>query len=117
MLASYWQEGKNLDYTNSTSAKIPANTVIDLKAMVGVAGTDIEKSETGTVVVHGVFEMTKSGTAAIVQGQKVYFDGTGITDAADNGQTSASKVEYTPAGYAAKAAVDSDTKILVKLLG
>lgn len=117
MLASYWEEGKNLDYTNSGNAKIPANTVIDLGGLVGVAGTDIEKTETGSVVTHGVFEMTKTGTSAITIGQKVYFDGTGITDAADNGQTSTAKVVYTQAGYAASAATDSATKILVKLLG
>ncbi len=117
MLASYWEEGKNLDYTNSGSAKIPANTVIDLGGLVGVAGTDIEKGETGSVVTHGVFEMTKTGTAAITIGKKVYFDGAGITDAADNGKTSSEKVLYTQAGYAANAAADSATKILVKLLG
>ena len=39
----------------------------------------------------------------------------GITDAADNGETSGSKVTYTPAGFAAKAAAAGDAKILVKI--
>ena len=48
-------------------------------------------------------------------GQPVYFDKTGITDAADNGETSGSKVAYTPAGFAAKAAAAGDAKVLVKI--
>lgn len=39
----------------------------------------------------------------------------GITDAANNGETSGSKVAYTPAGFAAKAAAAGDAKVLVKI--
>ena len=60
------------------------------------------------------FEFDKTGTNEIAFGQPVYFDKAGITDATDNGETSGSKVTYTPAGFAAKAAAAGDAKILVK---
>ena len=47
----------------------------------------------------------------------VYFDGTGITDAADNGKTDGEKEGYIPAGYAARTAAAEDEVILVKLPG
>lgn len=107
-IAAYYQRGESLDYTNSTASKIPANTVIDFETRIGVAGTDILPGETGSVHMTGVFEIAKTGSGAIAMGAAVYFDGTGITDTASTN---------TPAGYAAKAAGASDTKILVKLLG
>ena len=113
--AAYYQRGESLDYTNATASKIAANTVIALTGRIGVTGTDINPGETGSLHVTGVFEITKTGTAAITMGQTVYFDGTGITDEADDGGSPATS--YTPAGYAAKAAAADDTKILVKLQG
>lgn len=113
--ATYYQRGESLDYTNSTSSKIAANTVIELKGRIGVVGCDINPGETGSLHMTGVFEIAKTGTAKIDMGQSVYFDGTGITDAADDGGNPATP--YTPAGYAAKEAAAAATKILVKLQG
>ena len=106
--ASYWQRGETLDYKNTGSSTIEANTVVELTGRVGIAGTDI-------LHVCGVFEFDKTGTNEIAFGQPVYFDKTGITDAANNGETSGSKVAYTPAGFAAKAAAAGDAKVLVKI--
>ncbi len=106
--AAYYQRGESLDYTNATASKIAANTVIDLTTRIGVAGTDINPGETGSVHMTGVFDIAKTGTSAIAMGDAVYFDGTGITDVSTSN---------TPAGYAAKAAAAADTQILVKLLG
>lgn len=109
MKAIYWQEGKNLDYTNSGNDKIEANTILVVGDIVGVAGMDIEAGETGTVITHGVFEMPKKDATAISQGAKVYFDTTdGITATAG---------ALKQAGYAAAPAAATDTKIMVKLLG
>ena len=69
----------------------------------------------GDLHVCGVFEFDKTGTDAITFGQPVYFDKTGITDAADNGESDGSKVADTPAGFAAKAAAAGDAKVLVKI--
>ena len=92
--ASYWQRGETLDYKNTGSSTIEANTVVELTGRVGI---------------------DKTGTNEIAFGQPVYFDKTGITDAANNGETSGSKVAYTPAGFAAKAAAAGDAKVLVKI--
>ncbi len=113
--AAYWQRGESLDYTNNTDTTIEANTVVALVGRVGIAGTDILPGKMGDLHICGVFEFTKTGTAALDIGQTVYFDGTGITDAADNGKTSTEKVAYTPAGFVAQAAGTSDAKVLVKI--
>lgn len=107
MKATYWQRGESLDYVNKTNAVIEANTIISLGTRIGVAGTDINPNEKGSVHVTGVYEINKTGTGAIEMGAAVYFDGTGITT--DN--------SGTPAGYAAAAAEANATVILVKLLG
>lgn len=106
--ASYWHRGESLDYQNSGSTVIEANTIISLGTRIGVAGTSINPGEKGSLHVTGVYEIAKTGTAEIAMGKAVYFDGNGITDTA-NGNT--------PAGYAAATAAADDTVILVKLLG
>lgn len=106
--ATYWQRGETLDFTNSTNAVIEANTIIAISGRIGVAGTNIDPGQKGSLHVTGVYEIAKTGTAAIDQGAAVYWDGTGITDTATNN---------TLAGYAAQAAAAADTTILVKLQG
>lgn len=105
--AAYWQRGESLDYVNNTDAVIEANTIISLGTRIGVAGTDINPREKGSVHVTGVYEINKTGTGEIAMGAAVYFDGTGIT----------TDTSGTPAGYAAAAAEADATVILVKLLG
>ena len=118
--AAYWQRGETLDYKNATETKIEANTIISFGGHIGVAGTDILPGELGSLVVTGVFEIPKTKTAtaaaAIEMGATVYFDGTGITTAANDGTTS-NPTAYPLAGYAAQAAAATDTVILVKLGG
>ena len=105
--AAYWQRGESLDYKNSGNAVIEANTIIDLKTRIGVAGTSINPGETGSVHVTGVYEIEKTVSGAIEMGAAVYFDGTGIT----------TETSGTPAGYAAAAAEAGAAVVLVKLLG
>lgn len=115
--AAFWQRGETLDYKNDTDTKIEANTVISFGSHIGVAGTDILPGELGSLVVTGVFEINKTAeTGAIEMGTTVYFDGTGITTAANDGATS-NPTAYPLAGYAAQAAAAADTVILVKLGG
>ncbi len=106
--AEYWQRGEALDYANATNALIPANTIVKFGSRIGVTGTDIAPGEVGSLHVGGVWEIKKTGTAKIDMGQTVYFDGTGITNAAEGN---------TEAGYAAATAAAGDTTILVKLRG
>lgn len=109
MKATYWQRGETLDYTNTTGSIIEANTIIEIgTSRIGVAGTQINPNETGSLHVTGVFEIDKVAAEAITMGTAVYFTGTAIT---------ATALDNTPAGYAAADAVADDATILVKLLG
>lgn len=105
--ATYWQRGESLDFVNTESTVIEANTIMDLGTRIGVVGTDVNPGEKGSIHVTGVYEIQKTGTGKIEMGAAVYFDGTGITSATGG----------TPAGYAAAAAEADAEVILVKLLG
>lgn len=107
--AEFWQRGEALDYTNTTTATIPANTIVKIGDHIGVTGTDIEPNKVGSLHVGGIWEIPKTGTNNIDMGATVYFDGSGITDTATTGNTAV--------GYAAASATAEDTKILVKLDG
>lgn len=104
--ATYWQRGESLDYVNSGNTIIAANTIVALTGRIGVIGTDIKPGEKGSIHVSGVYEIAKTGTAALTMGQEVYFDGTGITNTSSGN---------TPAGFAAAAAASGDTVCLVKI--
>ena len=106
--AEFWQRGEALDYTNTTTATIPANTIVKIGDHIGVTGTDIEPNKVGSLHVGGIWEIPKTGTKKIDMGATVYFDGDGIPDTASGN---------TAVGYAAAPATAEDTKILVKLDG
>lgn len=105
--ATYWQRGESLDYVNTGDTVIEANSIIDLGTRIGVAGTDINPNEKGSLHVTGVYEIAKTATAEIAMGAAVYYDGTGITTTTSD----------TPAGYAAATAAADAEVVLVKLLG
>lgn len=107
--ATYWQRGESLDYVNTGSAVIEADTIIAIGSLIGVAGTSINPGEKGSLHVSGTFECPKSSSSAITLGTMVYWDGTGIT--ATQGDSG------VPAGYCAADAAAAATSILVKLLG
>ena len=114
--ATYLQRGEALDYINTTDEAIPAGVVIPFGKRLGVTGSDTPPGNVGSLHVMGVFEIAKTGTAAIEMGTPVFFDGTGITDAADDGSED-EPAANTPAGYAAAyAAADAET-VLVQLNG
>ena len=97
--AAYLQRGEALDYTNATEETIPHGAV--------VTGCPIPPGKTGTLHMVGVYEVKKTGTAAVEQGAAVYLDGDGITDTEGD----------VVAGYAAAPAAANDATILVKLCG
>lgn len=107
--AEYLQRGESLDYTNATEDTIPDGALVTIGSRVGVTGCPIPPGRTGSLHVVGVFEIKKTGTAAIAMGQTVYFDGTGITDAAEEGSIKA--------GYAAAPADAAGASVLVSING
>ena len=110
MKGRYIQQGKTMDYKNSTDSKIEAGTVVNLTTRVGVAGTDIEINEVGEVHLNGVFEMNKAADEAISLAAVVYYDP--VNDAITTVATS-----NIPAGYAFASALAADITVSVKLLG
>ncbi len=107
-LASYWQRGETLDFKNKTGETIENGTIVVVNTIVGVAGDEIPNNSTGPLDVTGVFNMPKTDTTEeITLGEKVYFDGAGITKSETG----------TLAGYAAGDSGATEEKVLVKLLG
>ena len=104
--AAFWQRGEALDYKNTGSATIEANTIVTYGSRIGVIGCDIAPGEIGSLHVAGVFRMPKTGTSAIAAGTDVYWDGDGITSSSSGN---------TKAGFAAQAAEASATEILVSI--
>jgi Uncharacterized conserved protein len=107
MNAKYWQRGETLDYT--PTAAVANGAVVRLGTRIGIAGSDIAANASGQIHVAGVFEMAKA-TGAITMGAAVYYDAT-------NDAITTTATSNTPAGYAAEAATESATTVLVKLLG
>ncbi len=114
--ATYWQRGETLDYTNTSTETIEANTVIVFGTHIGIAGTHILPGETGVLHVTGVFEIPKAEKQALEMGINVYFDGSGVT-AAKNDGAAENPVAYPLAGYTVQAAAADDMVALVKLAG
>ena len=105
--ATYWQRGEAIDYVNAGAAKIDANTIILFGTKIGIAGTDIEVGETGSLIVEGVFEMPKA-SGAITAGAAVYWDAT-------NAVITTTSTNNTLAGFATAAAASDDTTVYVKI--
>lgn len=109
--ATYWQRGETIDFKNETGAKIEANTIITLGSRVGIAGTDINPGEVGSLHVTGVFKMEKVAEEEIEAGTEVYLDSDGKITAEDGTPDPG----YVKAGFAAKTAASTDTYAIVKI--
>ena len=106
-LATYFQRGEALDYTNSGSTTIDANTIVLLGARLGVVGCDIAPGATGSLHVEGVYAIPKA-SGAITAGALVYWDST-------NSVVTTTSSSNTLCGYAIAAAASGDATALVKI--
>ena len=106
--ATYWQRGESLDYTNTTSSPLAAGSIVKLQSCIGIVEETIAPNATGAIAIEGVFEIAKTGTAAITIGDAVYFDGSGITNTATSNLL---------VGYAAESVTAEAKLIKVKLKG
>lgn len=97
------QRGDVLDYVNTTEAKIPAMTVLQIGDVFGVVAGDIEPGQLGAAYVEGVFRMPKAA-GEIAQGAKLAFAEDGV--AAGDGL-----------GYAFAPAAADDELVAVKING
>lgn len=108
MKAVYWQRGETLDYTSEED--VSPGGLVSFGTRIGVAAAGIAAGETGTVQMEGVFSLTKAEGEAISLGAAVYYD-----QAAD--VITATAEGNVPTGYAAAAAAEIDSAVLVKLPG
>mgnify|MGYP000006724740 FL=1 len=106
--ANYWQRGETIDFLNNTNAKIEANTVVLLGKRIGIAGTDIQAKEVGTLHITGVYKFPKAASQAVTAGALVYWD-----NSANNITTTESS--NTLAGFAVEAAGADDATVTVKI--
>ena len=105
--AEYWQKGETIDYRNMTDEKIAANTVVSIGSRIGIAGTEINPGELGTLHMVGVFIIPKKAGVALNAGDEVTFtEADGIDKAVD-----------AAVGYAIEAADTAAATVKVKLLG
>lgn len=105
--ASYWQRGETIDYVNSGTETIEADTIVVFGSRIGVAGTDIFPGGKGSLHVTGVFGMPK-GSGEIAAGADVYYS-------ADSGEISASAESGTKAGFAVCGAGNDEPYVYVKI--
>lgn len=120
--ASYWQRGETIDYVNSGTEIIEANTVIVLGSRIGVVGTDILPGGKGSLHVTGVFGMPK-GSGEIAAGADVYYlesDGVIIAApaeaaAAESGGEQPAAVNNVKAGFAVESAGTDEPYVYVKI--
>ncbi len=108
-MKNYVEKGNKMAYANAGAA-IAAGDVVIIGAMVGVAETDIEATTgLGTVCLEGVFELAKTTSLVITQGDRLFWN------------TSTLKVTKTvtdkPIGAAFESQATNDTTVLVSLFG
>ena len=106
MKAKYCHKGESLDFVNTTEAKFKAGDVLIMGSRIGVAGTDIEPGELGSVHVEGVYEFIKKDKVAMAVGTVVYLSEDGITT---------TKTDNTLAGYVAAASSAESVSVWVKI--
>lgn len=74
MSTTFKQPGDYLDYTNSSGAEIPVNSIVAAGDQIGIATVTIPNGETGTLAMDGVHILPKVAGSAWVQGKKLLWD-------------------------------------------
>lgn len=110
------QEGKTIDYPNSSGSDIAAGDVVVAGVRVGVAMADIVDGTTGAIAVEEVFGLPKAAEALTI-GALVYWDADGdpVDGTAGTGAMTATSTDNTLAGYVTEAAASGDALVNVKL--
>lgn len=72
--AKYVQDGKSLNFRNTTAATIACGDVVLLTQRYGIAAGNIPPASVGVVAVDGVYELPAENTVAFEVGQSVYWN-------------------------------------------
>lgn len=107
MAKNYVEDGKTMDWTNSTGADVVSGDPVAVGALLGVAHGDIADGEDGVLHMVGVVALAKDEADSWSAGDKLYFD-------ADNGNISTTESDVL-AGTAWADAVTGDTDAPVRL--
>ena len=104
MIATFYKEGKVVDYT--PAAAVAAGDIVIIGDIVGIAKLDIAAGERGALALEGIFAVAK-GSTAFDFGDKVDFSAqSDVATAVDTD---------TLIGVATAAAAASDATVLVKI--
>jgi predicted RecA/RadA family phage recombinase len=113
MTTKFVQEGKVIDYANSSGSTITAGTALAVGHMVGVALADIANGSSGPVAIEGCFTVPKVSAAVWVQGEKLIWDES--ADAFDDSAATPATGDLTGAAIAMAAGANAETTAVVKL--
>ncbi|HEY2454137.1 MAG TPA: DUF2190 family protein [Scandinavium sp.] len=74
MAKNYVEDGKTMDWTNSTGADVLSGRPVAVGALMGVAHGDIADGEDGVLHMTGVINLAKDEAETWSAGAKLYFD-------------------------------------------
>jgi len=104
------QDGKTVDWTNTTDSAVVSGEMVLFGVRVGVCETDIASNAVGAIALDGVYEVTKKTGEAWTVGALIYWD-----DTAKECTTTVGTNEV--AGFATEAAASDDVLGRVKING
>jgi len=73
MATNLIQSGARMTYANATGSDISSGDLVPVGATFGIAATDIDNGDSGELIMEGVFEIPADDSAAISQGNPVYY--------------------------------------------
>jgi len=102
-----------IDYTPASA--VTGGAVVVLNGIVGIAVTDIDANEKGSLATKGLFKLPKT-TAAVVRGLPIHWDAAGSPDFGDASSGAANQLGVgTYAGMCVEAAGSGDNFAIVDL--
>jgi predicted RecA/RadA family phage recombinase len=76
MAKNYVEDGKTMDWTNSTGADVVSGDPVVVGSLIGVAHGDIANGDGGVLHMTGVIALAKDEADTWSAGDKLYFDDT-----------------------------------------
>lgn len=74
MAQNYRSPGQAVDYINNTGVEIVSGQVVFLGTVAGIALDSIPVNGIGSVMLHGVFELSKAAPLEIAQGDELFWN-------------------------------------------
>jgi len=108
MATNLIQSGARMTYANSTGSDISSGDLVPVGATFGIAAGDIDNGDSGELIMEGVFEIPADDSAAISQGNPVYY----VTSTGEASPT-AEDQKYIGIAWAAKAETGTTVKVKI----